>query len=183
MELHNHFYFEIVLPANRKSEKCPTLSGCCFKTKKNFIYSEIDELSYFPLNKNNGFSKVDMEFRFCGLDEFFYENYFINCVTIRTNKGVFYKQMPVKKVLSTISKVTKDGEFAIGISYFFETEHELKEILDSDEIIVEFAVAIKEETNVYSVVCALVNDNNKWIVEFANTYRLNKTDNINNYSH
>lgn len=177
------FKIEAVFPEPKIESDAIILYKCRVFDGEQNAYSEVDEGSYCLLNLNDGFGEMKIEFSFSNADKYFYKNYYVNCVAIRTNFGVIYKTPAKFNPRKCYSKITKDGKFAIGLSYYFHNKNEIEELLNSEQFIIEFSLAINNPKNTYQIVCNFVKSEKGWKLKDGNTYRIYKNKHINSYIH
>lgn len=180
--------FESILKVDavlqKPSKDCDAivLTRCTIFKSEDEPYSEVNEGSFCTLNSNNGFGDMNIEMEFANAEKYFYKDYYINCVAIRINGEIIYKPIGMK-AQKQYSKITKNGNFAIGLRYFFTSEEEINKILNNDQFIVEFAMAIDDPKNTYQVMCSFVKTKKGWKIKHGNTYQMDKGKHINNFIH
>lgn len=166
--------------------KALVLSGCRVVVSENIPYSEFDELNYYALNCNDyGHGRVDIELSFenSKIDPYF--EFFIQCVTIRTDKSVLCKvnQNRVANPYGNFTKVTKEGKIALGLEFFFRTQSEYELLMNCESFCVEGFVAFKKKTNIYGFMCRTEKTDSGWRMTEGNTYQINKRVNIEKLYH
>jgi len=150
--------FSVNLPEKEISKnKTLILCGCETRiTPCIDVYSELDELNYYTLNNNDyGLSRLDIQLDFQNNFEDPYFNFYVQCVSLRTNKGLLRKinYNPFHKALrqNYYSKITKEGYMAIGISFYFEDSEQIQKLLNCDMFCMEGFIALKKKSNMYGV--------------------------------
>ena len=164
------------------------MTGCTISLEDDFPMSEFEETSFYLLNTNDGFGRIDIEVRFENSPEITYKDYLIRTVAIRNERSVMFKKTKgVEKRNKCRSKVTKEGESAIGISCYFSSNEHREDFLNSEKILIEFCVAFRKRfgyfLGVYDVCCSFKKVNNEWVLEKANTYRNHKFSSIKSLVH
>ena len=142
------------------------------------IYSALDELTFNTLNQNIGLGVIDIQFSFVkNITDEAYPLFFTKCFMFLTDKAYRIKPMKVSNTPS-YSKINKNGELTIGIRYFFQNEKEISEILSCNEFLVEGFIALKNEKNVYGIMCQLVKKEVCWEIVSTYTYKPDYARNI-----
>lgn len=147
------------------------------------LYSEIEEQNYFSLNNNDYTSgRVDIELQFVPLKES-YCQFWIGCTSIRTEHGV-YKVNPSAGSYNTKhgqecrTKVTYENKMAAGITYFFNSNKDREDFLQSKMFLIEGFIALKKQNNVFGFLCRVEQENDNWIFTEGYTNRLSGKSNI-----
>lgn len=165
------------------------LSGCKVTLVESKPYSELEEMNCCYLNSNDfACGSVAVELYF---DNILYKNpyvkFFVNCISIRTDKGVLCKlNVNPSPYEENYTKITKDGKLSIGIGYFFRTVEEKKALNSCNSFCIEGFVALKKKKNVFGFVCCVQKapkneqkpTENDWVLTDGNTYKIYKKANI-----
>ena len=78
------------------------------------------------LNKNSGYSVLDIEFSFeNNVVRQSYPEFYTKCFVIRIDTKVIIKPMKQTNIAYN-SKVNQNGELVIGIRYFFKNKSDIK---------------------------------------------------------
>lgn len=106
-----------------------------------------------------------------------YHWFYAGCFSIRTNNRVKIKLVgnPSEKYLA---KINKENKMVLGIGLFFKTNEEYEKMLNSDIILIEGFIALDEYNNTFGISSKIIKDENKWKIVFANTYKMDKKDDI-----
>ena len=153
-------------------------------------YSEFEESSFANLNHNDyGFGYIEYEFSFKETFDSPYMEFFVSCFTFRMNlmgypiklnglRPCRKRKLSERLMPPTYTKVNKYGDMCFGIRYFFRTMDERNAMLNSDILCIEGNVSFGNKRNVYDIMCRLEKQDNDWVVDEANTYRIHTKDNI-----
>lgn len=155
-------------------------------------YSEFDELSFASINHNDyGFGYIEYEFSFIENFKMPYMKFFISCFSFRMNTlGYSIKEncpRPNRKLKflypNNYTKINKDGNLAFGIRYYFKSLEERHAFLNCQEICIEGFVSLGKKRNTYNLMCRLSQNEDKWQIIDAYTYRRDGKKNIYFYYH
>ncbi len=176
--------FEIHLPETSAKNKALVLNGSsAFLYASKNVYSELDELNFSDINKNDyGFGFMDIEFFFD--NNFFnpYFNFYAGCFSIRTNNGAKIK-LNGYAGMKYYSKINKNNKVVVGIRYYFKNKEDIKHFESCKLFCIEGFIAIKKKRNVYGIMCRLIKDEEQWSVVDCNTYRTYKYKKITSLRH
>ena len=159
------------------------ISGCRVGLDRQLPYSEFEELTYYNLNMNDyGCGRTDIEISFENSLKNPYVDFWIQCVSIRTDNEVLFKinnnSFVEKLKIKHYTKVTKEGKVAFGAGYYFRNEEEREQLLQCSSFCFEGFVALGKKTNVYGFMCKVDRTENGWVLSEGNTYRIYKHSNI-----
>ena len=176
-------FFQIALPNKEVKNKALVMTGCNayiqnFTNVGDTVYSEFEELNYSYLNKNDYESyRLEIEFCFENSLDSPYHWFYAGCFSIRTDNGVKIKLNgnPSEKCLT---KISIENKMVLGIGLFFKTNEEYRNILNSEVILIEGFVALDEYNNTFGISSKIIKDGNEWKIVFANTYKMDKKDDI-----
>ena len=110
--------FTVSLPNREVKNNALVMTGCNayirnFSDKESMLYSELEELSYSYLNKND-FENYRLEIDFCFENNLItpYHWFYAGCFSIRTDNGLIIKLNgnATKKCLSKINMENKYGK-------------------------------------------------------------------------
>lgn len=182
--------FEINLPNIQMAEKntsAMVVRGCNayigeMSAGNVEVYSEFEELNYAYLNKNDYNGKVfELEVCLQSSKEYVYSGFYARCFSIRCDNGLRIKLNGLKND-KCYTKVNMNNQIVMGIGFFLSDE--AYEMLQAAEIIlIEGFFALEKVVNTYGIAIKLEKKKNKYKVRFANTYRLNKKEDINGLAH
>jgi len=176
--------FNVSLPsAPTNAGKALILSGCRVVLDKNIPYSEFDELNYYSFNCNDyGYGRTDVELSFENIFKNPYSRFFVRCLAIRTNNAILCKIdqniVPKISMIENYTKITKDGKVAIGIGYYFRSQHERDLLVNCSSFCVEGFFALGKKTKVYGFMCRIDQTDGGWCMSEGNTYQTYKHTNI-----
>ena len=144
------------------------------------IYSELEEMTFDVLNTNTGYGALDVEFIFVNdIVQKSYPQFYTKCFVIRTDTGAIVKPMKTRNY-PAYSKINQNGELVIGIRYYFKDKREIAQIMQCKSILIEGFIALGKPTNVFGIMCQLVNEENGWKISSAYTYKPTYAKNIKN---
>ena len=155
-------------------------------------YSEFDELTFTLLNSNDyGHGVVEFEFSFIEKFKNPYMDFYVSCFSLRLDSlnyaikknGLKYRRKTAFLLPKNYTKVNKNGNLSMGISYFFETAEEREAFLNCKEICIEGFVAFGKRTNTYNIMCRLAQQDGEWNIIDAYTYRRDGKQDVYSYSH
>ncbi len=154
------------------------------------IYSEIEEQNYFALNNNDyGAGRVDFELQFVPIREP-YCPFWIGCTSIQTEHETHKPNPPISRYKANHEqtsqiKITYENKMAAGITYFFNTDEDRKNFLQSRVFLIEGFIALKKQDNVFGFLCKVEKDTNedKWCFVEGYTNRPLKKANIDQFVH
>lgn len=175
--------FSISLPNKEVKNNALVMTGCNayiqnFSDIEHTVYSEFEELNYSYLNKNDYESyRLEIEFCFENSLDSPYHWFYAGCFSIRTDNGVKIKLNgnPSEKCLT---KINMENKMVLGIGLFFKSNEEYTKILNSEVILIEGFIALDEYNNTFGISSKIIKDQNKWKIVFANTYKMDKKDDI-----
>lgn len=166
-----------------KVEKALIMKSCrIYVFSQGRIYSEFDEMSYSYLNNNDyGYGALQIELVFLnGITSNPYPDFYTKCIVIRSDNGLVIKPMKMSNEPS-FSKVDEAGNLIVGISYYFRSEEEVDEIINSTSILVEGFISLEKHKNVYGVMCQVSKkESSVWEINSAYTYKPKYARNIRN---
>jgi len=181
--------FNVSLPeASVGSKKALVLSGCRVELTHERPYSEFEELNFYSINCNDyGCGKAEIELFFDNSFSDPYFEFYMQCITIRTDRGILCKinKNPAPDILlgKRYSKVTKEGKVSFGLGYYFRAKEELMALSSSKEFCVEGFVAIRRKRNVYGFMCQMKKEQGEWQLTDGNTYQIYKRSHIRSLAH
>ena len=164
----------------------------CKAILSDATYSEFDELSFANINHNDyGFGYIEFEFSFIEKFQNPYMKFYISCFSFRMNTLGYSIKMncprPNRKfkflMPDTYTKVNKNGNLAFGIRYYFKSLEERDAFLSCHELCIEGFVALGKKRNTYNLMCRLSQENEKWDIIDAYTYRRDGKVHIYTYYH
>ncbi len=183
--LDNNFtLFNLDLPGKDVKNDSVVITGVnATISRKSEVYSELEELSFSPLN-NNDYGLSFMRVEIC-LENNFKESYFefyAACFSIRTDLGTINKLNgnPHEKCYS---KINKSNKVAVGIQYYFRSEEEIKAIKNCTEFCIEGCIAFGKKNKVYDIMCRITQKDETWQLMDANTFRTHKNQSIHEIVH
>lgn len=174
------FSIETQLPNQTNcSSKVLLLRACnVYILEDNRIYSELEEQTFDPLNKNSGCGILDIEFAFeNNIVSESYPEFYTKCFVIRTDTKVIIKPMKSTNY-PHYSKINPNGELVVGIRYFFNDKRDKEKIMSCKSILVEGFIALGNVKNVFGIMCQLQKNESGWGITTANTYQPKYAKNI-----
>lgn len=176
---NNITLFNIELPGKEVKNDSVVIAGVNASiSKKTDVYSELEELSFSPLNSNDyGLSFMRVEICFENNFKEPYFDFYAACFSIRTDLGTINKLNghPHERCFS---KINKSNKVALGIQYYFRNETEIEVIKNCNEFCIEGCIAIGKKNNVYDIICRIEHKDKIWKVLEANTFRTHKKQSI-----
>ena len=142
------------------------------------IISDFDDLCYNELSfREQGFGFLDIEVGFSGYAGTPYPKVYSKCFRLFTNNWLLIKPMKLENNTSE-SKVNQRGETVIGFRYYFQNEEELRKLESAEKLMFDSFFALEKPTNTYALACQLRKENDHWLADYANTYRMKEWKNI-----
>lgn len=146
------------------------------------LYSELEQNNFAYLNCNDYNGKVfELEVCLQGKEKNMYANFYARCFSIRTDNGLRIKKNGPQNN-KRFSKVNMKGEVVVGIGWYL-TDREYNALLSAEEILIEGFISINKVKNTYGLAVQLEKRDSEYEIKFANTYRLGKAENINEFVH
>lgn len=139
------------------------------------LYSEIEEQSCFALNKNDyGVGLVEFELQFEPIKEP-YCPFWIGCTSIRTERKIYKLDPPLSSFKTNFdqtcqTKITYENKMAATITYFFESEEDKADFLQSRAFLIEGFIALKKQDNVFGFLCKVERDDQECKWNFTEGY-------------
>lgn len=177
--LDPHFQISIQLPQTVPKVDGLKIESCIVHyLADDRLWSQFDEMIYNRQNRNDfGFGALDIEIGLSGFKRKSYPEVYTKCFLLRTDNDLLIRPMKTTNNKS-LSKINKQGELAIGIRYYFQSDEEVKKLTASKQIMFEFFAALGNSRNTYAFMCQLAKCEESWEIQMANTYRLRDKDNI-----
>lgn len=165
--------------ADKKIDELVISSCSIHYFSDNRLWSAFEDLSYNNLTPNDyGLGVLDFEIGFTGYKGTAYPKVYTKCFRLLTDRKTLIKPMKFSNEFS-LSKINQNGELVVGIRYYFQTEKELNELHDCQQILIESFFALGMKTNTYGFACQMHKSNNgEWNCSYANTYRIKRKKNI-----
>ena len=190
---NNVTLFSVSLDNNSKTATDERLIlHSCKAILSESTYSELDELSFENINHNDyGFGCIEYEFSFIENFRKPYMSFYISCFLFRMDTLKYPIKIncpkPIGKLKylmpNTYTKVNKNGNLSLGIRYYFRTIEERTAFLECNELCIEGFIALGKQTNTYNLMCRLSQQNEKWDIIDAYTYRRDGKSYIYSYDH
>lgn len=180
--------FNVSLPTKEVKNTALVMAGCNayirdMIDKDSIVYSEMEEMSFSYLNSND-YETFSMEIELCFENNLFkpYHCFFAGCFSIKTDNDLRIKLdgHPKEKYYS---KVNKNNQMVIGIGLYFRSQKEYEIMLESKVILIEGFIALDSYDNTFQVSCKLKKQDVNWDILFANTYQMQKKDDIRGRKH
>lgn len=177
------FHVSFTADTTSSNNRNVVVSGCKVNFSQNSSpYSQFDELNYYPVNWNDygfGRAKINIYLENSFKDPYF--NFFVNSFAIRTNEEEICKIYCNNKsitLLSNYTKLSKEGEIALGFSYYFKSQKEKQLLINCNSLLIESSIVIKNKykyiskSKSFEVMCLIDKVDGQWQMIEGNTYKI-----------
>lgn len=157
------------------------LSGCSTSFIDKTNYSEFEELNSYALNSNDyDCGRIDVEFYFES-NMYQYEKFWAHCFSFRQDDSVI--KINGTNSSHSYTKITMDGKMAVTVSFYLRTKKEFESMARSSRHCFEGFIAIGNKKNVYGIMCVIERQNDTYLIQAGNTFKIYNNTSIEQLRH